>query len=98
MSLSAEAVVGVPLLAVAYAALAAYEWPGRGRVADAALALALSVAAFTTVLQTFALHTFLTAHLLQNVVLAEWAHGLLVLAVPPGLGRRASTWPVFRPL
>jgi cytochrome c oxidase assembly factor CtaG len=98
MSLSAEAVVGVPLLAVAYAALAAYEWPGRGRVAAAALALALIVAAFTTELQTFALHTFLWAHLLQNVVLAEWAPGLLVLAVPPGLGRRASTWPVFRPL
>jgi cytochrome c oxidase assembly factor CtaG len=98
MSVSAEAVVGVPVLAVAYAWLAAYERPGRARVAAAALALALIAAVFTTELQTFALHTFLWAHLLQNVALAEWAPGLLVLAVPPRLGRRASTWPIFRPL
>jgi putative membrane protein len=32
----------------------------------------------------------LTAHLLQNVVLAEWAPALLVLGLPPELGRRLA--------
>jgi cytochrome c oxidase assembly factor CtaG len=98
MVLSAEATILVPLLAVAYAYLASRERPGRLRVASAALALVLIAAAFTTELQTFALHTFLWAHLLQNVLLAEWAPGLLVLAIPPRLGRRASEWPIFQPL
>jgi putative membrane protein len=98
MSISAEAVVGVPLLVVAYAVLAAREPPGRLRIAAAVGAFALVAAAFTTELQPLALHTFLWAHLLQNVVLAEWAPGLLVFAVPPGVGRRASAWTIFRPI
>ena len=44
--------------------------------------------AFFTGLQSLATHTFLWAHLLQNVVLAEWAPALLVLAVPPDRARR----------
>ena len=32
----------------------------------------------------------LTAHLLQNVALAEWAPALLVLGLPPELGRRLA--------
>ena len=61
-------------------------------------AIALIVAAFATELQQFALHTFLWAHLLQNVVLAEWAPALLVLAIPPALAARASGFPLLRPL
>ncbi len=34
----------------------------------------------------------LTAHLLQNVVLAEWAPALLVLGLPPELGRRLARY------
>ena len=34
----------------------------------------------------------LTAHLLQNVVLAEWAPALLVLGLPPVLGRRLASF------
>ena len=89
MTLSVEALGLVPALAVGYALLARAERPSRLRVAAAAAALALVFAAFSTELQPLALHTFLWAHLLQNVVLAEWAPGLLVLAVPPLLGRRA---------
>jgi putative membrane protein len=38
----------------------------------------------------------LAAHLLQNVVLAEWAPALLVFGLPPELGRRiASLAPVW---
>ena len=98
MHVSAEAVGLVPALAVAYALIARAERPGRLRIYAAAAALALIFAAFFTELQPLALHTFLWAHLLQNVVLAEWAPALLVLAIPPALGRRAAAWAGLRPL
>jgi cytochrome c oxidase assembly factor CtaG len=97
MHLSAEAVGLAPALAVAYALVARFEWPERRRVVAAIAGLALIVAAFVTELQPLALHTFLWAHLLQNVVLAEWAPALLVYAVPPALGRRAAELQIFRP-
>jgi cytochrome c oxidase assembly factor CtaG len=97
MQLSAEAVGFVPALAVVYALVARAEPPGRFRVAAALAGLTLIFAAFATELQPLALHTFLWAHLLQNVVLAEWAPALLVLAIPPALGRRAARWPLLRP-
>jgi cytochrome c oxidase assembly factor CtaG len=97
MSFSVEAICFAPVVAVVYAVLASHERPGRARIAALALALALIVAAFTTRLQPLALHTFLWAHLLQNVVLAEWAPVLLVFAVPPRIGRRAARWRVFGP-
>jgi len=90
MHFSAEAVALAPVLAVAYALAARHERPGASRVAAAVAGLALIVAAFATELQPLALHTFLWAHLLQNVVLAEWAPALLVLAVPPLLARRMA--------
>jgi cytochrome c oxidase assembly factor CtaG len=98
MTLSVEALGLVPALAVGYAMLARAERPSRLRVAAAAVSLALVFVAFSTELQPLALHTFLWAHLLQNVVLAEWAPGLLVFAVPPLLGRRAARLWIFRPL
>jgi len=88
----------VPALALAYALAARRSAPGRPRVAAAALALGLVFAAFATELQPFALHTFLWAHLLQNVVLAEWAPGLLVLAVPAALAARTGGFLLLRPL
>ena len=75
---SLEAVGLVPVLAVGIAVLR----PSRDRALAAAAALALIFAAFVTELQQLATHTFLWAHLLQNVVLAEWSPALLVLAVP----------------
>jgi cytochrome c oxidase assembly factor CtaG len=98
MYLSAEAVGLVPALAIGYLLAARAERPGRMRLWAGAAAIALIVAAFVTELQPLALHTFLWAHLLQNVVLAEWAPGLLVLAFPSVLGRRAASFPFFRPL
>jgi cytochrome c oxidase assembly factor CtaG len=97
MHLSAEALGFVPVLALGYGVAAHVEPPGRVRVAAAFAALALVFGAFATELQPLALHTFLWAHLLQNVVLAEWAPALLVLAVPPVLGRRATRRWIFRP-
>ncbi len=98
MHFSAEAFGLVPLLAAAYALIARNERPSRAQLAAAVLALALIFAAFATRLQPFALHTFLWAHLLQNVVLAEWAPGLLVLAVPSTIGRRVARARILHPL
>lgn len=91
MQPSLEAVAFVPLLAVAYVALR----PRGPRAAAAVAGLALIFAAFVTPLQQWATHTFLWAHLLQNVVLAEWAPALLVLAVPPGRLRRLDAMPMI---
>jgi cytochrome c oxidase assembly factor CtaG len=91
---SAEAVVLVPALALVGLSLR----PRGARLLALAAALALIAAAFATRLQPLALHTFLWAHLLQNVVLAEWAPALLVLAVPLAAAGRARQFPLFRPL
>jgi putative membrane protein len=98
MLFSFEASVLVPLLALAYVFVTRRQRPSRSRAAAAAAALALIFVAFVTELQELALHTFLWAHLLQNVVLAEWAPALLVLAVPPAIARRADGFVLFRPL
>ena len=94
MYFPAEAVVLVPLLALAGIALR----PRRAQAVALVAGLALVVAAFVTRLQPFALHTFLWAHLLQNVVLAEWAPALLVLAVPARVAARAAGVSLLRPL
>jgi cytochrome c oxidase assembly factor CtaG len=91
---SAEAVVLVPALALAGLSLR----PRGARLLALVAALALIAAAFATKLQPLALHTFLWAHLLQNVVLAEWAPALLVLAIPHAVAARARRFPLFRPL
>jgi len=95
---SAEAVGLVPALVFGYALAWRRATPSRLRVAAATVGLALVFLAFSTELQPLALHTFLWAHLLQNVVLAEWAPALLVLAVPPALAARARGFALFRPL
>jgi len=92
---SAEAVALAPLLALGVALSARRLSPPR--VAAGALAVALVAAAFATRLEPFANHTFLWAHLLQNVVMAEWAPALLLLAVPRRWVERAAGFPLFRP-
>jgi len=82
-SLHAEAVVLVPLLALGYAfVLRRYPAPGW-RIACFLSGLALILAVFVTPLENLALHYLLTAHLLQNVTLAEWSPALVVLGLPP---------------
>jgi cytochrome c oxidase assembly factor CtaG len=97
-----EALVLVPSLVVAYA-LAVRVYPAsRARVAAFALAVGLMLAVFGTPVQTIALHYLLTAHLLQNVVMAEWAPALMVLALPPALadalGRTRAVRTLTRPV
>jgi len=76
---SFEALILVPLLAAGYVA---WVRPRRQQALLAGAALVLIFAFFVSPIQEWATHTFLWAHLLQNVVLAEWAPALLVLAVP----------------
>jgi putative membrane protein len=59
---------------------------------------ALLVAALVTPLDTLAREYLVWAHLLQNVVLAEWAPLLLVLGVPPALGERLTRPRLLRAL
>ena len=97
MHLSAEASGLAPALAVGLAVAARGGPVSRLRLAAGAVGVALVFAAVVTQLEPLANHTFLWAHLLQNVVLAEWAPVLLVLAIPPRLAERASGFPLFRP-
>jgi cytochrome c oxidase assembly factor CtaG len=57
---------------------------------------ALLVVALVTPLDTLAREYLVWAHLLQNVVLAEWAPLLLVLGVTPGLAERLTRPRVVR--
>ena len=51
-----------------------------------------------TPIETIALDYLLWIHLLQNVVLAEWAPLLVVLGIPPALAARAGRYRVVRAL
>src|SRR5438552_16800769 len=95
---SAEAIGLAPALAVGLALAYRGRPVPRPRLLAGALGVGLVFAAFITQLQPLATHTFLWAHLLQNVVLAEWAPLLLVLAVPSRVAERAAGFPLFRPL
>jgi cytochrome c oxidase assembly factor CtaG len=85
---SLEAVALVPALALFYALVVK---PRGSRAVAATAGIALIFASFFTTLQPLATHTFLWAHLLQNVVLAEWAPALLVLAIPRDRARDVRT-------
>jgi cytochrome c oxidase assembly factor CtaG len=88
MHASLEAVALTPLLALVYVLVVRETSPGTLRITAACAGLLLIFLSFFTELQQLATHTFLWAHLLQNVVLAEWAPALLVLAIPPSVARR----------
>jgi cytochrome c oxidase assembly factor CtaG len=84
-TLNFEALVLVPALAAGYLlVIRRYRVP-RLRIACFAAGLALILAVFVTPLHTIALHYLLSVHLLQNVVLAEWAPALCVLGLPANL-------------
>jgi cytochrome c oxidase assembly factor CtaG len=94
---SAEAIGLAPALAVGVAVGARRGGISGPRLAAGVLGVLLVFGAFFTELEPLANHTFLWAHLLQNVVLAEWAPALLVLAVPQRLADRAAAFPLFSP-
>ena len=72
-------------LAAAYAvALRRYPAPAW-RIACFGVAIVLLLAVAVTPIHTLGMHYLLTVHLLQNVVLAEWAPLLVVLGITPAL-------------
>jgi len=93
-----EALVLVPLLTGAYLlALRRHPAP-RWRIASFLTAMVLVLAVSITPLETIAVKYLLTIHLLQNVVLAEWAPLLVVLGLPPALAATLVQPSVFRML
>lgn len=70
----------------------------RWRLACFGGGLLLVLAAAITPLDSLATTSLLSAHLLQNVVLAEWAPALVVLGVPAGLAARLGRRRLFRAL
>jgi cytochrome c oxidase assembly factor CtaG len=90
-------VVVVPLLVAAYTSRVARRGVPPWRAACFAAGNLLLLAVFATPVETIALHYLLTAHLLQNVVAAEWAPALLVLGLPPSLAAEAvGRWRLLR--
>ena len=73
--------------AVLYWAAARRDPPGR-RAFLFALGLLLIVGALNSPLETIAVHYLLLIHLLQNVMIADWAPPLLILGLTPAM--RAS--------
>ena len=86
----------VPVLALAYLFLAGRFGTTTDRAASFGGALVLLGAAFWTPIHHLGLHYLLTAHLLQNVILAEWAPLLAVLAITPAMAVAASRYRAWR--
>jgi cytochrome c oxidase assembly factor CtaG len=96
-----EALAAVALLIGGYAVAIRGRPTPRWRIACLAAGAVLLVATAVTPLDSLSFH-LLFAHLLQNVVLAEWAPALVVLGVPPtlaaSLGRNPAVRFLTRPL
>lgn len=88
----------VPASTVAYV-LALRRFPAAWwRIACFMGAMVLLLAVSITPLETLAMNYLLVVHLLQNVVLAEWAPLLVVLGIPPALAATLARPGVVRSL
>jgi cytochrome c oxidase assembly factor CtaG len=87
-----DTTVVIPVLALLYLFAVGRLGAPRWRIGCYSAAMGLLAVAFWTPLHHLGLHYLLTAHLLQNVILAEWAPLLAVLgistAMASALGRR----------
>ena len=75
------------LAAVAYARAARRRPVERWRVVLFVLGVALVVVALNSPIETISIHYLLLAHLLQNVMIADWAPPLLILGLTPEMRR-----------
>ena len=99
-SVHGEALLAVAVLAAGYLYGTRRERVSRLRLASFWTGIVLLAATAVTPLDALSYH-LLSAHLLQNVVLAEWAPALVVFGIPPGLAERIArvgpvrmlTWP-----
>ncbi len=69
----------------AYARAARRDPPGRARIAGFGAGVALIVLALNSPLETIAADYLLLFHLLQNVIIADWAPPLLILGLTPAM-------------
>ncbi len=97
-SLDAETFALVPGLVLAYGVALRLYGGRRRQVVLYAVGVALLLAVFATPVETLALRYLLTAHLLQNVVLAEWAPAFLVFGLPAAAAAALGRVPVVRAL
>jgi cytochrome c oxidase assembly factor CtaG len=93
-----EALLLVPLLTAGYLLATSRVPTPAWRKVCFLTAMALLLAITITPFETIALRYLLWVHLLQNVVLAEWAPLLIVLGIPPALAAMAVRWTVVRAL
>jgi putative membrane protein len=93
-----DVLFAVGLLAGLYALGVRDEIVPRWRIWSFGGGLLLVVAAHVTPLASLATTSLLSAHLLQNVVLAEWAPALVVAGIPVGLADRLGRLPGARAL
>ena len=88
-----EALVAIPAMTAVYVYGVRRHGASRWRIGCFAAAVLLLLTVTITPLETIALEYLLSIHLLQNVVLAEWAPFLIALAVPPRLAARLPRVP-----
>ena len=91
-----DTTVVIPALSLLYLFLVGRLGAPRWRIACFAGAMILLAVAFWTPLHHLGLHYLLTAHLLQNVILAEWAPLLTVLAISSPMAAAAARSRAFR--
>ena len=80
----------VLLLSLVYALAVRRYGASRGRIAAFAAGQILLIAVFVSPIDTLALNYLLSAHLFQNVALAEWAPLLAVAGVSPAMAAVAA--------
>jgi cytochrome c oxidase assembly factor CtaG len=88
-----EALLLVPAMTAGYVWAIRRFTAARWHVVCWLAAMALVWAVTITPIETISLNYLLSVHLIQNVVLAEWAPLLAVLAIPPALAARAPRVP-----
>jgi cytochrome c oxidase assembly factor CtaG len=96
-SWNAEALVVLGLSAIYVVSLRRFPAP-RWRIACFLGAMALLLLVSVTPIHTLGMHYLLTVHLLQNVVLAEWAPLLVVLGISSVLAERIARPGIVRAL
>ncbi|HEX2112209.1 MAG TPA: cytochrome c oxidase assembly protein [Gaiellaceae bacterium] len=85
-------------LGALYALAAGRFRPSRARVVTFAAGLVLAAAVLVTPVATLALHYLLSAHLFQNVALAEWVPALLVLGLSAPMASALARYGFVRAL
>jgi putative membrane protein len=91
-----DTTVVIPALSLLYLFAVGRYGASRRHIVCYAVAMLLLAVAFWTPLHHLGLHYLLTAHLLQNVILAEWAPLFVVLGASRGMAEALARWRAWR--